>query len=174
VRTWRPKGEGRCSAPSSRSPSTASRRILRLIAAFKFFKAGVLIAGGIGALRLLSPERVASVQGWLEGLVLERGHHVVAVAADRALALLHLAGRKEFSNLAIGAFFLAALYVVEGIGLALARRWAEYLTVAVTISFLPIEAVALWHRFTPMRAGTILVNLVVVAYLLGQLTAQRR
>ncbi len=158
---------------SPRSPATASRRILRLIAAFKFVKAAVLIVVGIGALKLLSSDRAVAVQDWLEGLVLERGHHVVSMVADRALALLNLAGRKEFSNLAIGAFLYATLFVVEGVGLVLARRWAEYLTAAVTTSFLPVEAVALWHRWTVLRAGTIVLNVAVVVYLLAQLWTQR-
>ena len=161
------------SSTTPRSPDTGSRRILRLIAAFKFVKAAVLIIVGIGALRLLSPERAAAVQGWLEGLVLEQGHHVISMVADRALALLNLAGRKQFSDLAIGAFLFATVFVVEGIGLALARRWAEFLTVAVTTSFLPVEAVALWHRFTLLRAGTMTLNAAVVVYLLAQLWTKR-
>ena len=133
----------------------------------------MLIVVGIGALKLLSSDRAVAVQDWLEGLVLERGHHVVSMVADRALALLNLAGRKEFSNLAIGAFLYATLFVVEGVGLVLARRWAEYLTAAVTTSFLPVEAVALWHRWTVLRAGTIVLNVAVVVYLLAQLWTQR-
>src|SRR5258706_7194534 len=152
---------------------TSSRRVLRLIAAFKFVKAAVLVAGGIGALRLLSPDRAASVQDWLEGLVLERGDHVAAAVAERALALLDLAGPNGLSKLAVGAFLFATLFVVEGVGLALARRWAEYLTVAVTTSFLPVEAVALWRRWTLPRAGTIVVNVAVVAYLLAQIWVRR-
>lgn len=157
----------RPSAPPS-SP-TAARRVLRLIAAFKFVKAAVLIAGGIGALRLLSPERAASVQVWLEGLVLERGNHVAAKAAESALALLDLAVPNTLSRLAVGAFLFATVFVIEGVGLALARRWAEYLTVVVTMSFLPVEVVALWHRWTLLRAGTVVLNVAIVVYLVVQL-----
>src|SRR5882672_9946148 len=100
-------------------------RMLRVIAVFKLLKAAVLFAGGIGALKLLSPDRAASVQGWLEGLALDRGHHLAALAAGRALALMDLAGPDEIHKLAAGAFLFAAVFAVEGAGLALARRWAE-------------------------------------------------
>jgi uncharacterized membrane protein (DUF2068 family) len=150
-----------------------SRRILRLIAAFKLLKAAVLFAGGIGALKLLSPDRAASVQAWLEGLALDRVHHMAAAVAGRALAILDLAGPDEIHRLAAGAFLFAAVFAVEGVGLAFARRWAEYLTVAVTMSFLPLEAVGLWHRWTAARAGTAALNLAVVIYLLAPIAAAR-
>ena len=44
---------------------------------------------------------------------------------------------------------------------------------AVTISFLPIEAVALWYRWTLPRVGTIVLNGAVVVYLLILLKAGR-
>jgi uncharacterized membrane protein (DUF2068 family) len=161
------------SSSTPRSSATASRRVLRLIAAFKFVKAAAFIAGGIAALRLLSPARAAWTQAWLEELVLEREHHLAAMLAERALALLDLARPRALSEVAVGAFLFAALFIVQGVGLALARRWAEYLTVAVTTSFLPVEAVALWHRWTLLRAGTIVVNVAIVAYLLAEIRAQR-
>ena len=157
-----------------RSSAPGSRRVLWLIAAFKFVKAAVLIAGGIGALKLLSPAWAADAQDWLEELVLEPGHHVATVAAEHALALLGVAGPDDLRRLAAGAFAFATLFVIEGVGLARARRWAEYLTVAVTTSYLPFEAVGLWHRSTLLRAGTVVLNVAVVGYLLVQLRASRR
>jgi uncharacterized membrane protein (DUF2068 family) len=147
---------------------------LRLIAGFKFIKAAVLIAAGLGALRLLSPERATLAQDWLAGLVLDQDHRLVALLAGRALMALDGAASQELTRLSVAAFLFATLYVIEGVGLALARLWAEYLTVAVTISFLPIEVVAAWHRWTFLRSATILVNIAVVVYLLGQLRRARR
>jgi uncharacterized membrane protein (DUF2068 family) len=146
---------------------------LRLIATFKFAKAVVLIAAGCGALRLLGPGRADHVQDWLAALSLDQDHRLAAALAGRALAVLGPAAPKEFVNFAVGAFVFAALFVVEGVGLAMARRWAEYLTVAVTVSFLPIEVVAAWHRWTILRSGTIVLNVIVVIYLVGQLRLAR-
>jgi uncharacterized membrane protein (DUF2068 family) len=159
----------------SPSPSVAHasaappHRGLQLIAAFKFVKAAVLIAGGCAAVGLWGPGRSAWVHHWLQGLALDHGHRLAATVAGRALTLLGSAGPHRRHALAAGAFLYAAVFIVEGVGLALARRWAVYLTLAVTISFLPIEAVALWYRWTLPRVATIVLNGGVVVYLLTQL-----
>lgn len=159
-------------------PSQASAapplRGLQLIAAFKFVKAAVLIAGGCGALGLWGPWSGGWVQHWLEGLALSHGHRLAAMLAGRALTLLDSAGPNRLHALAAGAFLYATVFLVEGVGLALRRRWAVYLTVAVTISFLPVEVAALWRRWTLPRVGTLVLNTVVVVYLLVQLRNERR
>ena len=143
---------------------------LRVIAAFKFAKAIGLIAAGFGALRLLDPDRAAWAQDWLEELAVE--HHVGGIIAGHALDLLNFGESPHFGRLAVVAFAFAVLFVVEGVGLALARRWAEYLTVVVGISFLPVEVIALSREVTLARGGAFLVNLAVVWYLIGQLRAR--
>lgn len=142
---------------------------LKLIASFKFVKAAALFAAGCVAVNLVNPERAGWFQDWLEGLSIDQSHRLVAGLAGRALEMMDLGGPQRFSHFAVGAFLLSCLYVVEGVGLALARRWAEYLTVAVTSSFLPIEIASSWHRWSLLRAATIVVNLGVVAYLVMQL-----
>jgi uncharacterized membrane protein (DUF2068 family) len=146
---------------------------LRLIAAFKFTKAAVLVAAGCAALRLLSPGQADRVQDWLAALSLDQDRHLAATLAGKAMALVGPAVSREFIDFAVAAFVFATLFVVEGVGLAMARRWAEYLTVAVTVSFLPIELVAAWHRWTLLRCATIVLNVVVVIYLVAQLRSTR-
>jgi uncharacterized membrane protein (DUF2068 family) len=107
----------------------------------------------------------------LEGLAF--GHHLGAGLAGDALTLLNFGETTRFGRLAVGAFALAALYVVEGVGLAFARRWAEYLTVVVGISFLPVEVVALSHSVTLPRGAALALNIAVVWYLIVQLRAGR-
>ena len=119
---------------------------LKIIAAFKFVKAAALFTAGCVALNLVDRERAGWVQDWIDP-----------------------GGSQGFAHLALGAFLLAGLFVVEGVGLSQAWRWAEYLTVAVTTSFLPIEVASSWHRWSLLRAGTIVLNLGVVAYLIAQL-----
>lgn len=165
----------------SRSPSASvaqasavpPHRGLKFIAAFKFVKATVLIAAGLGGLGVWGPGRSAWIHHWLVGLALNTGHHLAAKLAGGVLALLGSVGSHRHA-LAVGAFLYATVFLVEGVGLARDRRWAVYLTVAVTISFLPIEAASLWYRWTLPRVGTILLNTAVVVYLLLQLQADRR
>jgi len=144
-------------------------RGLQFIAAFKFVKAAVLVTAGLGALGFLSPARSAMAEDWLEGLALRQGHHFIAAWAERAGDFLSVASARRLVELAIGAFLYAGLFVVEGVGLARARRWAEYLTVIATSSYLPFEVMALVHRPTLAPAATIVLNVAVVIYLVIQL-----
>lgn len=149
------------------------RRILQAIAAFKFLKAVALIAAGCAALGILNPTRSAEAQAWLERLALTPGHQLITAWAERAVVLLSATGPRRLRELAIGAFLYAGLFFVEGVGLARARRWAEYLTVVATSSYLPLEAWALWRHPTLAPAVTIVLNAAVVGYLLFQLRVGR-
>jgi uncharacterized membrane protein (DUF2068 family) len=140
-------------------------RGLRLIALFKFFKATLLIAVCLGALQLLNPDIAARAQDWATAF---------ATSSDRRL-LQHLLARvaglspARLELVALGAFLYAGLFTTEGVGLWLGRRWAEYLTVVATASFLPIEILeVVWHLTVP-RVTALMLNLLVVAYLMFRL-----
>lgn len=146
---------------------------LDLIALFKFVKAATLVAAGLAAFGLLSPGLAESAQQWLGRLALGHGHKLGAALAALALRALGRASGKRLVELGVGAFLYAAVFLVEGTGLWRCKRWAEYLTVLVTISFMPFEVVAVVHRFTAVRTLTLLLNAVVVVYLIWQLWRHR-
>jgi uncharacterized membrane protein (DUF2068 family) len=64
------------------------------------------------------------------------------------------------------ALLYAAVEGVEAVGLWYAKRWAEYLTLIVTASLLPVEVYELAHHVTPFKVLALIVNVAVVAYLL--------
>jgi len=136
-------------------------RGLRLVAVFKFGKAVLLAIVGLGTLKLLDPGVAAHAQSW---------GAAVATSADRRLVQHLLAGAAglppgRLEVLAIGAFLYAALFTTEGVGLWLARRWAEYLTLVATASFVPIEAFEVARQPSLPRVGALVLNLGVVAYI---------
>lgn len=149
-------------------------RGLQLIAIFKFLKAAVLVAAGLASLGLLSPVRIALMEAWLERLALGHGHRLIAALAGHAEALLGSAGSRRLLELAIGAFLYASLFLVEGVGLVRAKRWAEYLTVITTSSYLPVEGLALRRYPALAPAVTMVLNVAVVTYLVLRLRADRR
>jgi uncharacterized membrane protein (DUF2068 family) len=53
------------------------------------------------------------------------------------------------------------------------KVWAEYLTVWVTVSFLPWEVYEIVRKPALMRVGLLVTNLLVVAYLAWQLRRRR-
>jgi uncharacterized membrane protein (DUF2068 family) len=57
--------------------------------------------------------------------------------------------------------------------LVLEKVWAEYLTVGVTMAFLPWEIYEIARRLDWLRVGLLVVNLVVLAYLVWWLRRNR-
>lgn len=64
------------------------------------------------------------------------------------------------------ALLYAAVEGLEAVGLWYGRRWAEYLTLVVTASLLPVEVYELSHHATPFKVVAFVLNVAVVAYLL--------
>ena len=80
----------------------------------------------------------------------------------------------RLKQIGIFTFFYAGLRVTEGVGLVLEKVWAEYLTVGVTISFLPWEVYEIVRHLDWLRVGLLITNLIVLAYLLWWLKRNRR
>ncbi len=148
-------------------------RGLELIAAFKLFKALLLILAGAGALSLLRAETATEVREWLAELTVGRGQQLV----ERALGLLNVASPKRITELGIASIVYGLLFATEGIGLWMEKRWAEYLTTIATASLIPFEVYELYRRMTVPRLLALVVNIGVVMYLVYRLrhpTAVRR
>jgi uncharacterized membrane protein (DUF2068 family) len=60
----------------------------------------------------------------------------------------------------------AVLETLEGVGLWLGRRWAEYLTFLATILLLPIEVYELSNQVSVLKVVTMVINVVIAVYLL--------
>ena len=65
----------------------------------------------------------------------------------------------------LSAIAYAALEATEGVGLAMRRRWAEYLTVIATGILIPYEAYEVIRHPTLFKVGALALNLAVVGYL---------
>ena len=57
------------------------------------------------------------------------------------------------------------MFSVEGIGLWLQRRWAEWLTVVITASLIPLELWELIHKPTVGASLVLIANCLIVGYL---------
>jgi len=66
----------------------------------------------------------------------------------------------------VGSFVYAALFLTEGTGLLMAKRWAEWFSVIITSSLVPFEIYEIYRHPTMLKVFALLVNLAVVAYLL--------
>ena len=61
------------------------------------------------------------------------------------------------------------MFLTEGVGLYLRKRWAEILTVISTAGLIPLELYELFHKPTITRAILLLVNVAVVTYLIFEI-----
>lgn len=140
-------------------------RILTLIALFKFAKAIVLIAVGLGALQLIRSDLREQANAMFDAL----GSSIDVVPLLRVLRGIGALAPWRLRLIGSGAFLYAALFLTEGVGLWRQRRWAEYLTVIATASFIPFEIFELTQRLTYPRAGALVINIGVVGYLIWRL-----
>jgi uncharacterized membrane protein (DUF2068 family) len=145
-------------------------RILLLIALFRFGKAALLIAAGFAAFELLRPGAAQHVAQWVAEMPMETEQRL----GQRALGWLLRGGPRRVELLGISAFAYAALFVVEGIGLWLQRRWGEYLTIIASSSLLPFEIYSAVHRVTALRVAVLVMNTAIVIYLVWRVRTHPR
>ena len=141
--------------------ATSTRRGLAWIGYFKLFKASLLLAAAFGLFSLLQPDEAARLQNWAAALHVDTDNERIHGLLEQLLGVK----RKTLASLGAGTLLYAAVFTTEGIGLLRAKRWGEYLTLGVTISFLPLECYELYVHPSALKALTIAVNLAVAIYL---------
>jgi uncharacterized membrane protein (DUF2068 family) len=136
--------------------------LLRLIAIFKFLKAGLLIALGIGLFRLLHKDVAEVLMRWTDVLRLDPGSHFVNLALEKAAHVTP----EQVKKLGLGSFLYAGLFLTEGTGLWLRKRWGEWLTVIITGSLVPVEIYELHRHFGYAKVVVLALNVAIVLYLI--------
>jgi uncharacterized membrane protein (DUF2068 family) len=161
--------------PAGVAGRRSSDSVVFLIGAFKLVKAALLIWLGLVSLRfagLLSvphhPLRIVwKGIAWLGAFP---GRHTVLGTLQRIWAI----EPQKAQWLAFASFAYAAVFLVEGVGLTLRKRWAEWLTVAVTASFIPFEIYELAEHFGGGKLIAITLNAAILAYLLWRRFTERK
>ncbi len=141
-----------------------------MIGVLKLFKALLFILLGVGALRLLHKDLVDSLSHLIQALRFDPENHFVNLVLEK-VALINPHRLREIS---IGIFCYAALDIIEGVGLALEKTWAEYLTLILTASFLPWEIFEIMRHITWLKVVLLLLNILVVVYLVFHVQGRMR
>jgi len=144
-------------------------RLLTLIVLFKFFKGAMLIAVALGARHLVNRGVGDFAEHLVDSFRVDPGNRFIHVV----LAKLQVLDARRLKELSIGSFFYAAIVLTEGTGLALRKRWAEYFTIIVTASFLPLEIYELARRVTGIKIGVMAINLAILGYLIARVRLGR-
>ena len=145
-------------------------RVIAVIGVFKLVKAALLITLGIAGLAAVPSELAHHVRHLASWLGISPGRHALAHFLGKLSAFDgHMA-----RELAVASLCYAAVFLVEGIGLLCRRRWAEWLTVVVTASFIPIEIYEGVEHFGAGKVVALVLNVAILGYLLWRRITESR
>src|SRR6516225_3298585 len=122
--------------------------VLRTIALYKLVKVVLLLAVAYGELRLSDASIAAKLLSWAQAKPYGLEHRIVM----QLLEWLSGLSVSRIHALRMVTLAYAAVFAVEGVGLWMEKRWAEWLTVIITSSLIPLE---LWEIFLRPTIGKV-------------------
>lgn len=145
-------------------------RGLLLIGLFKLGKAILFFCIGVGAIRLLHKDLGDELLKLAAALKFDQESRMVALLMEK----VDLIDQHRLREIGFATFAYSALALTEGVGLMREKVWAEYLTLFLTISFLPWELYELARHPNWFRLGVLVTNLLVLAYLVWLLQRKKQ
>jgi uncharacterized membrane protein (DUF2068 family) len=155
-------------APAKTHGGSRDRGLL-LIGLFKLAKAIFFFFVGVGAIHLLHKDLEDEVMRLAMKFRFDPESRFVALLLDK----VDLIDAHRLRQISVATFGYSAVALTEGIGLLLEKVWAEYLTLILTISFLPWELYELARRPDWFRLSLLLINLAVLWYLVWLLRRKK-
>jgi uncharacterized membrane protein (DUF2068 family) len=142
--------------------------ILRTIALYKLLKVLLLLALAYGETRLSDASLIAKLVTWASARPLGLEHKVVTWLLEWFSGLS--ASRVHALRMVTLAY--AALFAIEGIGLWMRKRWAEWLTTIITASLIPLELWGLLDKPNVGKAAVVIANVAIVIILIWHVRAK--
>jgi uncharacterized membrane protein (DUF2068 family) len=143
--------------------------MIRGIAVFKLAKAVLLLAFGVVALRLVHSDVARILEDWVPRIGFEPGSRFIGRLIVEAAALTP----NKIRDVGVGSFIYSALFLTEGIGLWLLKKWAEWMTILITSSLLPVEIWEIFRHPNAAKMVLLVVNLALVGYLIYLVRKER-
>jgi uncharacterized membrane protein (DUF2068 family) len=144
--------------------------VLRTIALYKLVKVLLLLAVAYGELRLRDASIAAKLLSWAQARPYGLEHRVVTQLLEWFSGL----SVSRVNGLRIVTLAYAAVFAVEGVGLWMQKRWAEWLTTIITASLIPLEAWEIYLRPTIGKVLILLANAAIVAYLVWHVRTKNK
>ncbi len=134
----------------------AGNQALLFIAVFKLLKALLFFAVAFGLLRMIHKDTAVELKKLL---------HVFRIDGDREIIRSLLEKSTSFEDkqkmlTGILAAFSGLMFSIEGVGLLLRKKWAEYFTVILTSCGIPIELYEVFHRTAHVANSKVLDQIV--------------
>jgi uncharacterized membrane protein (DUF2068 family) len=143
---------------------------LRIIGGFKLLTGLLLVGLGFGLFHWLGDDPGGEASRIVSALKFDPENQYIHGAIEWISGI----SPKQLAEIRVGTFLYALLYLVEGVGLLMQKRWAEYFTVIATGSLIPLEVYEVWKRLTALRLSVLAINLAIVGYLVYRLVQARR
>lgn len=155
---------------AARGPHGRRFGLLRLLAVERGVRGTLMLIAGVAAFHVADSR--GSILSTLERLAVaarplgeQLGVHITDswLFAQMEKYLGGTGDPLRLAGLALIAY--GVLQIVEATGLWGGWRWAEYLAAVATSAFIPLEIYELVGKPTPLKAGALITNVVVVIYL---------
>lgn len=144
---------------------------LVLIGVFKLIKASLLVLLAMGALELRHQgDTITPILEIARAVHIDPDARLVRWLVQQFAAL----SPHRLALISVGTFLYAGLFVLEGVGLVLRKRWGEIVTIVITGSFIPLEIYEAVRHLSPIKLGLLVVNVAIVAYLIVRLRGEGR
>ena len=143
---------------------------LRLIAAEKFLRGALLMIVGIKLLTLVGDNLHQWAADFVQRHGIDLGHRWIQSGLNKLSGV----SDEQVETFGIIAFLYSLLMMVEGTGLWLGYRWAEYVTIVSTSLLMPLEIYEMVEKFTVVRLGLLFVNIAVVIYLIWRVRSDSK
>ena len=143
--------------------------MLRTIAVYKLIKVLLLLALAYGEVRLSDASLMHKLVTWASARPLGLEHKVVT----RLLEWFSGLSASRIHALRIVTLAYAAVFATEGVGLWMQKRWAEWLTMIITASLIPLEVWELFDKPNIGKAAVLVANIAIVIYLVWHVRRSR-
>jgi uncharacterized membrane protein (DUF2068 family) len=144
--------------------------LVSAIGFFKLVKMAILLALGCWAVVGGHDEVAHALARFTHWTGVFSGRELVQRALARLLAL----DDHAIHRLGVASLGYAVIFGIEGVGLLAKRTWAEWLTVGVTGSFVPLEAYELARHPSAGKLAALVINVAIVLYLAARRLDARR
>ena len=142
---------------------------LFFIGLFKLAKAIFFLGVSLGALHFIHHSLPSTVDNIIRELHFDPENRVVDLVMDQVAQITH----HKLRLISLGTLLYALLCTTEAYGLLRRRVWAEFVTLWLSVSFVPWELYEVTRRPTPWHFSILVVNLLIVAYLLWLLRRKK-
>ena len=136
----------------------ASKTVVKSVAVFEGVKATLVMLAGFGVLSLVHRDLRLLATAVIGRLRLDPTHRFAGSFIDAAS---HVTDARLWLFAGVG-FLYALFHYVEAYGLWFGKVWAEWLAVVSGGLLLPFEVYEIIEKFTWVRVGSFIINVIIV------------